>query len=276
MRVDVLSLFEEERHSIIKHHIHGSGLSAFGPQVAIDMEAGSADTSAPTKRIAPGYIRSLKSVGRRGYADVIRNHMQVTMEGGSMKQYIRLVLLLVFLVSIVGCNDNDNDKNLQSLLIDNERLISENQELVTEIKALKEQLNEQTLITTQLTEENQELQRYKRELSIQENQIKYDVRIPLDVFEVIQIYFSSMNSKDLIKLKKITATHLYESRAEFIQSDRFKELSIEEMNYQTEYDYVSKDKITETIIVRVKYQEYDNNFALQNTNKTGWKIVDID
>ena len=85
-----------------------------------------------------------------------------------------------------------------------------------------------------------------------------------------------MNSKDLIKLKKITATHLYESRAEFIQSDRFKELSIEEMNYQTEYDYVSKDKITETIIVRVKYQEYDNNFALQNTNKTGWKIVDID
>ncbi|MEF3353819.1 hypothetical protein PV403_11565 [Paenibacillus sp. GYB006] len=193
-----------------------------------------------------------------------------------MKQYIRLVLLLVFLVSIVGCNDNDNDKNLQSLLIDNERLISENQELVTEIKALKEQLNEQTLITTQLTEENQELQRYKRELSIQENQIKYDVRIPLDVFEVIQIYFSSMNSKDLIKLKKITATHLYESRAEFIQSDRFKELSIEEMNYQTEYDYVSKDKITETIIVRVKYQEYDNNFALQNTNKTGWKIVDID
>lgn len=202
--------------------------------------------------------------------------MQVTMEGGSMKQYIRLVLLLVFLVSIVGCNDNDNDKNLQSLLIDNERLISENQELVTEIKALKEQLNEQTLITTQLTEENQELQRYKRELSIQENQIKYDVRIPLDVFEVIQTYFSSMNSKDLIKLKKIMATHLYESRVEFIQSDRFKELSIEEMNYQTEYDYVSKDKITETIIVRVKYQEYDNNFALQNTNKTGWKIVDID
>ncbi len=102
------------------------------------------------------------------------------------------------------------------------------------------------------------------------------MRIPLDVFEVIQNYFYSINNKDLQKLQATTAQNVYESRVEYINSVRYKKMYIDEMAFQSEYTYQSHKKTTETMIVRVKYQEYDHNFALQNTNNAGWKIVDID
>lgn len=51
---------------------------------------------------------------------------------------------------------------------------------------------------------------------------------------------------------------------------------IEEMTFQFEHTYQSDKESTEEMVVRVKYQEFDNSFVLQNTNHAGWKIVDID
>lgn len=186
-----------------------------------------------------------------------------------------IALLCFFLVFIVGCN-GQHEEEIQMLTSKNEELKSQNDHFISQMDLLNDQVHDQNSIIINLRERIQQLENEHKELSLLENEIKYDMRIPLDVFEVIQNYFYSINNKDLQKLQATTAQNVYESRVEYINSVRYKKMYIDEMAFQSEYTYQSHKKTTETMIVRVKYQEYDHNFALQNTNNAGWKIVDID
>lgn len=186
-----------------------------------------------------------------------------------------IALLFFFLVFIGGCN-GQHEEEIQMLTSKNEELKSQNDHFISQMDLLIDQVHDQNSIIINLRERIQQLEDEHKELSLLENEIKYDMRIPLDVFEVIQNYFYSINNKDLQKLQATTAQNVYESRVEYINSVGYKKMYIDEMAFQSEYTYQSHKKTTETMIVRVKYQEYDNNFALQNTNNAGWKIVDID
>lgn len=158
-----------------------------------------------------------------------------------------------------------------------EELSAENEDLRKDVLQLRNELDSTRTQLASLKESQLLWESEKADLVLQEHEVRYDLRIPLEILEQILSYFQAIRDEDVELLNQIAPDP--DSHPHFLAQhliDQGKELVIKDIRFQYETTYHNEDRVTQSIVVNVGYNDQLSAFAFQNRNQAGWELMDID
>lgn len=179
----------------------------------------------------------------------------------------------------MGCDNNNEQKDGSFQNAEIEKLTSENIALKNQFTNMEKQIEEYKNKNHALEQSNNNLEEVNNNLIVKDHEIKFDLKIPIDILKVVYDHFLAIEDKDINKIKETLLPDVDSENRVFQLWDYGEDNTIRlyEISYQFENEYQSGTRTTKSIVVGVKYNNDKNvSFALQNTNNEGWRIYDID
>ncbi len=189
-----------------------------------------------------------------------------------MKRWMIAIMSIALSATLIGCTGNQDEltSQVETLLIENEQLSQKVEKLTNNLDNQNEQLVTLENTIAQLEEE-------KERLELSEHEIRYDLRVPVAFFEHIQQYSQAIRNQDEELLDLVvpdTDSHPYLLAQHMIEQNKPMIIKYIQLLHESTYQY--EDRVTDTKVIRVLYDDTNGAFAFQNTNDAGWRFVDID
>lgn len=208
-----------------------------------------------------------------------------------------IVMLIISFTLILGCEDNNrNVENINNLSTELEVTRDKNKDLSKQLDDLDNQLTDLEIQVTVLQNQKNDLERVSQRLQnemnelesvnmglkeknknseLKENEIKLDLRIPMDVLKIVYKHFEAIDEENIEKLEETLIPKIDEEHRAYQLWDYGKEQKIKPNALTYQFERTSTK--SELIVIEVRYNNnLYRSFALRNKNNEGWEIYDID